>query len=468
MDLREDARARLERLPRSQRADIVQACLQIGRAAEYPLEGRPFLVPLELDAAHAKNAFRQVECLVRALVRLEHHARGRGGEALLQRLRSSLEEGSDRLVRQCTFESADSVEHRLRRVDTFLDPASGRCTAIEVNQAAPLGLHYHDVDQRMAASFLGALGIPYEPRLLAPHVVEWLFDEYCARYPGRIPRRIALVSEHGYAGKREVPHVAREYQRAARERYGEHVDIVFCYPPEVKLASGRPTVGGAEVDMIWRYSVYLDTYHERGIDVTDYEAVYAHPEEHLIVNSTGAFLTASKETFVLLGDASVVAALGLAPEEVALLRETVPDTVNLTFDPARRREVVEEREGWISKPTDSSFGEGVVFGVALSRGEWERLVEERTQAGFLFQRRVEYPVVPALEIAEDGSLLERNIEIDFCPFHVGGRVPGPTILRAHVVEPGQRGTRIMNTRAGAFMVPFLAPPRAETPQDRSR
>jgi hypothetical protein len=138
-------------------------------------------------------------------------------------------------------------------------------------------------------------------------------------------------------------------------------------------------------------------------------------------------------------------------------RRTLPDTVNLAFEPARRRDVLEEREAWVSKPTDASFGEGVVFGALLARGEWERLVDTRSQPGFLFQRRVEYPVVSALEVAEDGALVERDIEIDFCPFHVGGRVPGPTILRAHAARPGQRGTRVMNTRAGAFMVPFLAP-----------
>ncbi|XXT23618.1 hypothetical protein WME94_18940 [Sorangium sp. So ce429] len=53
----------------------------------------------------------------------------------------------------------------------------------------------------------------------------------------------------------ELPHVAREYQRTARERYGGHVELLHCFPPEVRLVRGRPAVGGAEVDMIWRYSV---------------------------------------------------------------------------------------------------------------------------------------------------------------------------------------------------------------------
>ncbi|WP_437310609.1 hypothetical protein [Sorangium sp. So ce388] len=452
-----DLRALLERLPEARRARLVRDGLRMAREAGYPLEGRPFLVPLQLDTGQVMRAFRQVECLIRALVRLEAHAREPGGEPVLRRLLGSLEEGSARLVRQCTFESTASAERRLRRVDAFLDPATGRCSPVEVNQAAPLGLHYHDVDQRMAEHVLGALGLSYTPRLLSPHVVDWLFREHLRRYPGRTPRRIALVSEHGYPGKRELPHVAREYQRTARERYGEHVELLHCFPPEVRLVRGRPAVGGAEVDMIWRYSVYLDAYRERGVDVSDYEAVCSHPEEHLIVNATGAFLTATKEALALLCDAAVVAALSLPRADVALLRQTLPDTVSLAHAPERRREVLEDRDGWVSKPTDSSFGEGVEFGGTLSRGEWERLVDARSREGFVFQRRVPYPVVPLLEVSEAGAIVEREIEIDFCPFHVDGRILGPTIVRAHAADARQRGTRPMNTRAGAFLVPFLAP-----------
>ena len=38
----------------------------------------------------------------------------------------------------------------------------------------------------------------------------------------------------------------------------------------------------------------------------------------------------------------------------------------------------------------------------------------------------------------------------------GSVIPGPTIVRAHAADARQRGTRPMNTRAGAFLVPFLA------------
>ncbi|KYF76134.1 hypothetical protein BE17_14385 [Sorangium cellulosum] len=35
-----------------------------------------------------------------------------------------------------------------------------------------------------------------------------LFGEHLRRYLGRTPRRLALVSEHGYSGKRELPDLA--------------------------------------------------------------------------------------------------------------------------------------------------------------------------------------------------------------------------------------------------------------------
>lgn len=416
----------------------------------------PFIAPLCLDTRKVREAMRRTQVLLDALIRLEEHVLSPAGEALRERLMRSLEPGAARLVAQCTYESSYSLRRRLRRVDAFLEPTTGRYAAIEVNQVAPLSFRPHDQDQRLAERVMGELGLPYTPKPLAPRIFRWLQGELRARHPGRELRLVALVSEHGYPAKSGLPGLARLVEEAAREA-GSRAEVVHCYPPEVRLARGRPVLGGREVDVIWRQSVFLDAYRERGEDVSDYEAICSHPEEHLIVNSTRSFLTASKESFALLSDAEVLRALALPKEDLAVLRETVPETLNLAHAPERRTEVLEERAGWISKPTDSSFGQGIEFGTAHTARSWARLVDERSTDGFVFQRRVPYPVTPCLQVTRSGELLQREMEFDFCPHQVDGEMVGTAFVRAHLREAATRGDRVMNVVSGSCLVPFLAP-----------
>jgi hypothetical protein len=447
----------LARLAPARRRGLVRAFLDSFPPEESALaEGMPFLVPLCLEAEQVRTALRRTEVLLRALLRLEEHVLTPGGEALRERLVRSLEPGSARLVAQCTHESAYSMRRRLRRVDAFLEPTTGGYSVLEVNQVAPLSFCSNDLGQRLAERVLGELGLSYTPKRLAPRILRWLRGELHARHPGREPRLIALVSEHGYPAKSELPGLARLCQEAAREA-GHDVDVVHCYPPEVRLARGRPTWRGREVDILWRQSVFLDCYRERGEDVSDYEAICSHPEEHLIVNSTRSFLTASKETFALLCDAGVRRTLGLPEEDMAVLRETLPDTVDLAHTPHRREDVLADRAGWISKPTDSSFGQGVEFGTRHTAESWARLVEARSVEGFLFQRRIPGPELPWMEVTRSGELVRRNITFDFCPHQVDGELTGTALIRAHPRQEGLQGDRVMNVAGGGCTIPFLAP-----------
>lgn len=447
----------LARLTPARRAGFVtDALASVPLEDAHLAEAAPFIAPLSLDVAQVRGALHRTQVLLDALVRLEEHVLTPEGEPLRQRLVRSLEPGSARLVAQCTHESRYSLERRLRRMDAFLEPTTGRYSVIEVNQVAPLSFRPHDVDQRLAQRMMEALGFDYTPRLLAPRILRWLQGELHARHPGRELRLVALVSEHGYPAKSGLPGLAQLVQEAAREA-GLSTDVVHCYPPEVRRIQGRPVLAGWEVDVIWRQSVFLDWYRERGEDVSDYEALCSHPEEHLIVNSTRSFLTASKEAFALLCEPEVQRALRLPVEAVAVLCETVPETVSLAHAAHRRAEVLEARAAWISKPTDSSFGQGIEFGTRHTADSWARLVEARSGDGFVFQRRVAYPVIRWPQVTRSGELVRRDIEFDFCPHQVDGAMAGTAFIRAHLRDTTLGSDRVMNVSSGSCMVPFLAP-----------
>ncbi|WP_394830754.1 hypothetical protein LVJ94_30025 [Pendulispora rubella] len=436
------------------RARLVRAFYEPPPAGEARLTlDRPFVLPIALEPAQVRAALRDAQAFVRALVALEVYAYGPDGSDVHARLMRSLEPGSARLVEQCLYESSESVRRRLRRMDAFLDPNRGVFSAIEVNQIAPLSFYWHDIDQRLAAHVLGELGFSYAPRRLAPRVFDWLAGELHARHPGRELRCVALVSEHGYEGKKELPYLARSCEAAGRER-GHDVAILHAYPDEVRLAGGKPVVRGREVDLVWRQSVYLDAYPPA--DVADYETICAHPEEFLLVNAARSFLTASKDTFALLSDPRIVQKLALAPEDARALGRVLPETVNLAHAPEERVRIVETRPEWVSKPTDSSFGEGVEFGSLHTAATWGRLVEARQDGRFVFQRRVRSPVLPWVEIAPDGVPRRRDVEFDFCPHHVDGDMTGTATLRVHLHEPSA-GDRAMNVATGSFLTPFVTP-----------
>jgi len=413
---------------------------------------RPFVLPIALEPARVQSALRDAQAFVRALVALEAYAVGPDGGDVHARLMRSLEAGSARLVEQCRYESSESVRRRLRRMDAFLEPDGGVLSAIEVNQIAPLSFYWHDIDQRLAARVLDALGFSYTPQRLAPRVFDWLVGELHARHPGRELRCVALVSEHGYEGKKELPYLARSCEAAGRER-GHDVAILHAYPDEVRLVGGKPVVRGREVDIVWRQSVYLEPYPKS--DVVDYETLCAHPEEHLIVNAARSFLTASKDTFALLSDPRIVQRLALAPEDAGALRRVLPETVNLAYAPDERARIVESRPEWVSKPTDSSFGDGVEFGSRHTAQTWARLVEARHDARFVFQRRIRAPVLPWVEIAPDGKPRRRDVEFDFCPHQVDGEMAGTATLRVHLHDPAS-GDRAMNVATGAFLTPLVS------------
>ncbi|HWM85799.1 MAG TPA: hypothetical protein VNO33_08170 [Kofleriaceae bacterium] len=438
----ESVRERLAELPAARRREIAEAGRELVLREQLGDPAIPFsfhTLPLVLDAERVERALASCSAVIQGLVRLEQRALQQEGE-LRARLLGSLDPPGRRLFEMCNFESPYSLEHRFRRVDAMLVP--GGCGVLEVNQAAPAFLHFHDALQRIAGEMLGMLGFEHPPALLAPRVVTWLAGEYRHRLGTEsAPEVVAVVSEAGYPFKQlELPAFTAACERAARD-LGLGTRFHLCYPHELRLVGERIWLGDVPIDMIWRNSALLDSYAGREHEIEDYLRISARHEEHLIVNSTRVWLTLTKDALSLLGSEAVLDRLGFATEERRRLLEAVPRTASLAFEPDLADEIIGAREDWISKPAAGSFSRGFEAGHWHSDASWRQLVRERSGPDFVFQRFVRAPAGELLELDDDGELHRRAMRFDFCPHHVDGAFPGTALVRARV--EGVTGGRII-------------------------
>jgi hypothetical protein len=442
----ESLHERLAGLPVPRRRAIAQAARQLAAEEELASTAIPFSfhqLPMVVDAGRVNQALDSCAPVIDGLIELERRALAPDGDDIRRRLVATLDPPGRRLLEMCSFESDYSVQRRFRRIDAMIEPGSAGCRILEVNQAAPAFLHFHDAIQRIAAEVLGLIGFDYRPALLAPRVVAWLFGEYRERTgQDGAPSVVAVVSEAGYPFKElELPAFTRSCQLAARHRLGCDTAFRLCMPHELKLRDGRIWLGGDRVDLIWRNSALLDSYAGRELEIDDYLRISARHDEHLIVNSTRVWLTLTKHALSFLSSEVDLARLGFSAEQQSLLLAAVPRTVSLAEQPELADEVIGSREDWVSKPAAGSFSRGFEPGHLHSDDSWRDLVRERSRPDFVFQRLVRPGRGELLDLDEAGQLHRRAIRYDFCPHHVDGVFPGTALVRARV--EGFDGGRII-------------------------
>ena len=159
-------------------------------------------------------------------------------------------------------------------------------------------------------------------------------------------------------------------------------------PHELRLRGGRMWLGQEKIDLVWRNSALLDSYAGREHGIEDYLRILARHDEHLIVNSTGVWLTLTKHALSFLSSEAELERLGFAAEQRRGLLAAVPRTVSLAAEPDMADEVIRSREESISKPAAGSFSRGFEPGHWHSDEAWRNLVRERSRPDFVFQRRV--------------------------------------------------------------------------------
>lgn len=78
----------------------------------------------------------------------------------------------------------------------------------------------------------------------------------------------------------------------------------------------------------------------------------------------------------------------LTEEENQFIEKHIPETIRLSRDIIKNRNVVEEKEHWIIKPEDSYGAKGVYAGIHYSEEEWTRLLEKYQDKDYLLQEFV--------------------------------------------------------------------------------
>lgn len=418
-----------------------------------------YCLPVTLAAGDFRRIKQRSEHLVAALIRLEKALLAEPDGPLRARLWNSLSPGGQHLVQHADHESGFSLGRRFRRLDGFLTGTHG-FQVIEVNQAAPLAASFHDNAHRFSAGLLQRLGIDWQPRLLVPLIAEWLVAEYQHRHgTDRLPSRVAVPIEHGYPPKfSDIPAIAAAAEAFARRRWGQSIAFTVCLPWELSRQGERIRLHGKAYDMIWRNTVYLSAYRAQGPDVSEYEAICQDPSRFLVVNSARSWWTRTKEVLAVIWDDAACHEFGLSPSELSELRDVVPQTRNLKYEPDHLDEVLGRRQEWVSKPTDSGFGQGVEFGAVHSEHSWRELVGRRCSDGYVFQRVARTPRLKLTQLTLTGERTETVLDGDLCPYHVNGGVQGPILMRAAEVptDPERAGQpQRMNLTQGGVLVPVM-------------
>ena len=451
---------KLAQLSKTKRIEINSKINETVRHENLKL-GDTYLKLLPLPLVVEKTAFsdlnERLKLLAELFVLAEKYALSSEGADIYNRLENSLSEGGKKLLARCNFESDFSLKRRYKRIDAFFDCVTGRAGVIEVNQAAPLATNYYDMSQKIVKYVLEELGFDYLPCFVAPRLLDWFIDEYRERMQDKItlPKVIALVREHGYPAKMtDLPGVAKHCEKCALEKYGEEIKIVPCYPYEISLSSNNIMLGDLKIDMIWRNSVYMDSYRSQGLNISDYETILSNCQDFLVINSERAWLTRTKEFFALFADEKLYSKLGFDVNQQQILKDLIPLTVNLNRNPDYIDMILEEKDLWISKPSDSGSGKGIVFGHSFDRDDWRQIINERTADGFVFQRKITPPSLDTVLIDDNGDIKNITVDYDFNPHHVNGAFSYSALVRALPRAGGEENFATMNLSAGGLLYPI--------------
>ncbi len=388
--------------------------------------------PLELIIQNEER--NQLESLVSSIVDLE--LRSLNDPELFQRLNFSLSPGGRWLVHQGLHNPVNPI-HRFRRFDGFLK--RGQFATIEINQIAPLGHYTYDCSLARAQVMLEHLGVSWEPKFMYQLLAKWMRELYALHRSGEQPKLIAVSTEFGYQAKQqELPGTIKNLNRYAIEQ-GWDTRWTLAEPPQFSIKNGDIYVHGHKADMLWRNSVYLTPYRASPQQLIDYEYICSNPKQFLVINDTRSWLSATKEALAILW-------------EEHRCRDILPATYSLGYcSEAILKQIVTTKEHWITKPTDSSSGNQVVFGAHTSEEEWSRLCFERQAPGYIAQEYLKPDPMALIALNKSGDLIEQNYTLDVCPYSINNQLSQAILCRA--LPYTQVG--LMNLTEGALPVPCV-------------
>jgi hypothetical protein len=262
--------------------------------------------------------------------------------------------------------------------DFHLTPSGPRLIEINTNAGGALlnGLHTAALCDPARLACVCAELLPVdeiESRLVA----QFRAELEAVRGPGAALRRLAIADL-----RPDEQFLRPEFElfRALFERSG--IEARICDTSElIRGPGGELCVGDWPVDLVYLRDTDFTLEAPRSRALRD-----AWLEDRVVVTPSPReyHLLADKRRLALLSSREALAALGVAPEDAALLDEIVPETRPLSeLDPDA---LWKDRREWVFKPA-TAFGSRAVYrGDKISR---KRFAEILAEPGYLAQRRVE-------------------------------------------------------------------------------
>ncbi len=179
-------------------------------------------------------------------------------------------------------------------------------------------------------------------------------------------RRIAIVDEAPQA-QYLFPEFLRFVELFARAG----IDAVICDPRELQASGEGLAVQGAPIDLVYNRltDFYLEAPHLaplREAWLAGRVILTPHPQSHA--------LYADKRHLARLSDAATLAALGATEQDIAQITAHVPPTQRVT--PERAEELWRSRRRLFFKPVAAYGSHGAYEGAKLTRGVFEKLLQE--------------------------------------------------------------------------------------------
>ncbi len=195
-----------------------------------------------------------------------------------------------------------------------------------------------------------------------------------------------------------------EFKKAYIKK-GYKVEIVD--PRDLKYVDGKLYFEDMRIDLIYRRIVTVE-FIEKSKEIPDLIQAYKDGAV-CVVGSLRSQIMHNKIIFKVLHDEDTLEFL--SEEERKLIRNHIPITKEFKGNNGILEEVINNKDKYIIKPTDSFASQGVNTGRDFSQKEWELLVKECWENDYIYQEFID-PYTRPFVVFEEGDLKVKDFKLN--------------------------------------------------------
>lgn len=333
------------------------------------------------------------------------------------------------------------------RLDSFL--TANRYSFVELNGESPAGIAYADAAYAIFSSLPVMKEFVKHYNVRALYGKQFMLDVLLTSYEEFLGHKAERAPRIAIVDLPDVPTV-KEFELFRDFFESAGYPSVICTPQELEFSNNRLSVGGQEIDIVYKrllVNEYLPI-------INDYPALLNAYRAGAIcmVNSFRSKLIHKKALFAVLTENRH--AVLFSEPELAAIRAHVPWTrvvrdeqSDYQNEPVDLLEFVRRNnQRLVLKPNDDYGGHGITIGWNVDQAEWDAAIEKALANGdYLVQERVPTAreIFPAL--GDDGSIEFAEQLVDLDPLLFNGKV-GSAFTRLSYTE-------LANVSSGGGMVP---------------